>query len=169
MKKLSFILASVWVIHKNFDVCTMIWCWEIIFQTWTSPRGVHPEYNSALSVKYYLVFATDLKDVFRASASDIRKHLNEIIAIPPLSENSSQFSHNPKTVPSPAYSSCRAGLACPSLIKLSGRPTEAFNKWRRYRRGKTANDSVYRITYFSLKAMERRMKIYIIRHFDVKT
>ena len=36
-------------------------------------------------------------------------------------------------------------------------------------RGKTANDSVYRTTNFSLKAMERRIKIYILRHFDAKT
>ena len=38
-KKVTSILTSVLVIHKKFHVCTIIWCWKMIFQTWTSPRG----------------------------------------------------------------------------------------------------------------------------------
>ena len=41
-KKFPIILTSVRVIHKKFHVCTMIWCWEMIFQTWTILRGGAP-------------------------------------------------------------------------------------------------------------------------------
>ena len=43
MNKFPFILTIVRVIHKKFHVCSMIWCWEMTFQTWTSPRGGAPQ------------------------------------------------------------------------------------------------------------------------------
>ena len=40
--------------HKKCHVFMMIWCWEITGQSWLSPRGVHPNRNSALLWSVYL-------------------------------------------------------------------------------------------------------------------
>ena len=88
MKKIRylFILTSVRVIHKKFHVCTMIWCWEMNFQIWTSLRGgggctpiaiVHCKQKScfwALEVVYIKIIYSTSFDII----IDIIRHSNSV-------------------------------------------------------------------------------------------